>query len=609
MKLLLLVVLIHITAGYKNPCNPDMCDPDQGNLHRQLELAGLHTVSDLGWVRESWFRGKGSAMYLTEAMSWKAMILGYSIFSGPSNSICQTACKPRGGNAYCEGRGSTTQWCTVPFHGQLGDPLWWFGNLYDGRAWGRIRANYNSWQWSLHHMCSSETLKNVKQITTNRRPKATICFLGNPDPMSMRDDGWYNPTAADQEDEKEWAKLRPYQSKLIQKWFNWAGYSDEEISRLTRERPMEPHPGMVEEDDDDEGPDFQCFNDYYNNFTCRWRVPKDSSVTPGTQCTLNITVTKLSDFKSSAPMPPDSGHPHRRTASIQFTSKLGIVTSKSRIRESVYCADRTEPEVDIQEKGETSAVKPLPPKNLTVVWVEDGVDVSWVGDNLRPYFSKEFEVQYKNVLDDWEKAKSAVLSEYSFELSKDHTQIGQQYGLRVRVRYVRTSTGDNLWSDWSGEARWIAGQGRRRRGVGCSTGRYSSLRQRVPRCERCTDQCSESKNEIEVTPCTQNSNRVCACKPGYYCTKGNNYETHCHKPCVPCGKGTFSSDPSLDACKPHKKCVKSSNPIPLKFLLTRIPLKCLKFLLSTHTGVRKRSFMVLQHKTRCVCPMDRLMAR
>ncbi|KAK2874838.1 hypothetical protein Q8A67_021991 [Cirrhinus molitorella] len=59
---------------------------------------------------------------------------------------------------------------------------------------------------------------------------------------------------------------------------------------------------------------------------------------------------------------------------------------------------------------------------------------------------------------------------------------------------------------------------------------------------------------MEVTPCTQNSNRKCFCKPGFYCTRENNYVTHCHKPCVPCTKGTFSDTPSLNACKPHKDC-------------------------------------------------------
>lgn len=67
---------------------------------------------------------------------------------------------------------------------------------------------------------------------------------------------------------------------------------------------------------------------------------------------------------------------------------------------------------------------------------------------------------------------------------------------------------------------------------------------------------TEDNNEKEVTPCTQKSNRVCFCKPGFYCTSGNNYSTHCHKPCVPCGKGTFSSTPSLDACSPHTEWVR-----------------------------------------------------
>ncbi|XP_042622781.1 uncharacterized protein si:dkeyp-61b2.1 [Cyprinus carpio] len=67
---------------------------------------------------------------------------------------------------------------------------------------------------------------------------------------------------------------------------------------------------------------------------------------------------------------------------------------------------------------------------------------------------------------------------------------------------------------------------------------------------------TEDNNEKEVTPCTQNSKRVCFCKPGFYCTSGNNYGTDCYKPCVPCGKGTFSSTPSLDACSPHTDCAR-----------------------------------------------------
>ncbi|XP_059393556.1 tumor necrosis factor receptor superfamily member 1B-like isoform X1 [Carassius carassius] len=86
------------------------------------------------------------------------------------------------------------------------------------------------------------------------------------------------------------------------------------------------------------------------------------------------------------------------------------------------------------------------------------------------------------------------------------------------------------------------------------SGCYQKYRQGILRCERCTPECSETRNEMEFTPCTQDSNRSCFCKPGFYCTKGNNYITHCHKPCVPCGKGTFSSKPTLEFCKPHKNC-------------------------------------------------------
>ncbi|XP_067287206.1 tumor necrosis factor receptor superfamily member 8 isoform X2 [Pseudorasbora parva] len=89
----------------------------------------------------------------------------------------------------------------------------------------------------------------------------------------------------------------------------------------------------------------------------------------------------------------------------------------------------------------------------------------------------------------------------------------------------------------------------------CESNCYWNPKQGIPTCERCTTICSEYKNQVEVTPCTQESNRVCHCKPGFYCKKGNNYNTHCHKKCLPCETGTFSSKPSLDpSCKPHKDC-------------------------------------------------------
>ncbi|XP_039529208.1 tumor necrosis factor receptor superfamily member 1B isoform X3 [Pimephales promelas] len=89
----------------------------------------------------------------------------------------------------------------------------------------------------------------------------------------------------------------------------------------------------------------------------------------------------------------------------------------------------------------------------------------------------------------------------------------------------------------------------------CNSNCYRKSRMGILTCQYCTPVCSEAKNQVEVTPCTQESNRNCACKPGFYCKEGNNYSTYCHKPCVPCETGTFSSKPSLDpACKPHKDC-------------------------------------------------------
>ncbi|KAK9966847.1 hypothetical protein ABG768_003935 [Culter alburnus] len=91
----------------------------------------------------------------------------------------------------------------------------------------------------------------------------------------------------------------------------------------------------------------------------------------------------------------------------------------------------------------------------------------------------------------------------------------------------------------------------------CESNCYRETRQGIKTCQRCTKMCSEEKNQMEVTPCTQESNRVCFCKPGFYCEERYNYETYCKYPCVACATGTFSSKPSLSPfCTPHKDCAR-----------------------------------------------------
>ncbi|XP_050959041.1 tumor necrosis factor receptor superfamily member 1B isoform X2 [Labeo rohita] len=116
----------------------------------------------------------------------------------------------------------------------------------------------------------------------------------------------------------------------------------------------------------------------------------------------------------------------------------------------------------------------------------------------------------------------------------------------------------------------------------CGTNYYKKPNQTVPRCERCTQECSDAKNEMEVTSCTQDTNRVCHCKPGFYCTKGNDYNTHCHKPCVPCEKGTFSSTPSLSTCKSHRDCAKLGMIMLMEGTVTE-DSKCVKITTATST--------------------------
>ncbi|XP_050959042.1 uncharacterized protein si:dkeyp-61b2.1 isoform X3 [Labeo rohita] len=90
----------------------------------------------------------------------------------------------------------------------------------------------------------------------------------------------------------------------------------------------------------------------------------------------------------------------------------------------------------------------------------------------------------------------------------------------------------------------------------CGTNYYKKPNQTVPRCERCTQECSDAKNEMEVTSCTQDTNRVCHC--------------------------TFSSTPSLSTCKSHRDCAKLGMIMLMEGTVTE-DSKCVKITTATST--------------------------
>ncbi|KAI4563083.1 hypothetical protein MJT46_010692 [Ovis ammon polii x Ovis aries] len=114
----------------------------------------------------------------------------------------------------------------------------------------------------------------------------------------------------------------------------------------------------------------------------------------------------------------------------------------------------------------------------------------------------------------------------------------------------------------------------------CESSTYTQLWNLVTACFSCNSRCSS--DQVETQACTTKQNRICTCKPGWYCTLGR--QEGCRlcaalrkcapgsgvvKPgtattnveCASCGPGTFSDTTSYtDTCKPHRNC--SSVAIP-----------------------------------------------
>ncbi|XP_028339799.1 tumor necrosis factor receptor superfamily member 1B isoform X2 [Physeter macrocephalus] len=108
----------------------------------------------------------------------------------------------------------------------------------------------------------------------------------------------------------------------------------------------------------------------------------------------------------------------------------------------------------------------------------------------------------------------------------------------------------------------------------CESSTYTQLWNLVPACFSCNSHCSA--DQLETQACTTKQNRICTCKPGWYCTLGRQEGCRLCVPlrkcgpgfgvakpgtatsnvaCAACAPGTFSdTTSSTDTCRPHRIC-------------------------------------------------------
>ncbi|XP_036855791.1 tumor necrosis factor receptor superfamily member 1B [Manis javanica] len=114
----------------------------------------------------------------------------------------------------------------------------------------------------------------------------------------------------------------------------------------------------------------------------------------------------------------------------------------------------------------------------------------------------------------------------------------------------------------------------------CEDSTYTELWNRAFQCLSCDSRCSS--NQVETQACTREQNRICTCRPGWYCMLRRQEGCRLCTPlrkcrpgfgvakpgtatsdvvCAPCGAGTFSDTTSpTDTCRPHQICLSVSIP-------------------------------------------------
>ncbi|XP_059547208.1 tumor necrosis factor receptor superfamily member 1B [Myotis daubentonii] len=114
----------------------------------------------------------------------------------------------------------------------------------------------------------------------------------------------------------------------------------------------------------------------------------------------------------------------------------------------------------------------------------------------------------------------------------------------------------------------------------CEDSMYTELWNWVPECLSCSSRCSSEL--VEAQACTRKQNRVCACRPGWYCVLKSPHRCQACAPlrkcppgfgvvtpgtptsnvvCAACAPGTFSDTASsTDTCRPHRFCESTAIP-------------------------------------------------
>ncbi|GAA6070021.1 uncharacterized protein LOC113657187 isoform X1 [Tachysurus ichikawai] len=88
--------------------------------------------------------------------------------------------------------------------------------------------------------------------------------------------------------------------------------------------------------------------------------------------------------------------------------------------------------------------------------------------------------------------------------------------------------------------------------VKCASGQFWSQMNGQAMCGKCTESCSVKKNQVEVTACTERTNRRCQCMPGYYCP--NPVSLRCRRDCEPCTNGFTNTSNLNRSCHPYRDC-------------------------------------------------------
>ncbi|KAM7098537.1 tumor necrosis factor receptor superfamily member 1B [Molossus nigricans] len=114
----------------------------------------------------------------------------------------------------------------------------------------------------------------------------------------------------------------------------------------------------------------------------------------------------------------------------------------------------------------------------------------------------------------------------------------------------------------------------------CEDSTYTQLWNRVSKCLSCGSRCSS--DQVETQACTRERNRVCSCRPGWYCVLGSDQgcrlcsllrrcppgfgvvrpgTAKSNVVCAACAPGTFSdTTSSTDTCRPHRICKSTAIP-------------------------------------------------